>query len=84
MSMPTKWDLTLPVLEITSDDNNHPVKEMITILADKFKLNQDQCEQRLKSGEKRFNNRVRWAAWVLASQAFNKDWDCNVSNHRFG
>lgn len=66
MSMPTKWDLTLPVLEITSDGNSHPVREMITILADKFKLDQEQREQRLKSGEKRFNNRVRWAAWVLA------------------
>jgi restriction system protein len=66
MSMPTKWDLTLPVLEITSDGNSHPVREIITILADKFKLDQEQREQRLKSGEKRFNNRVRWAAWVLA------------------
>ncbi|TFG32449.1 restriction endonuclease [Candidatus Thorarchaeota archaeon] len=66
MPMPTKWDLTLPVLELSSDGQNHPVREMIPVLADRFNLSQEEREQRLKSGERRFNNRTRWAAWVLA------------------
>lgn len=65
MVMPTKWDLTLPVLKICADGGDHPVRKMIPVLAVELNLSQDEKEERLKSGERRFNNRVRWAAWVL-------------------
>ena len=65
MNLPTKWDLELPLLKLVGDGRIHLVRDLIEVLADQFDLMPDQREDVLDSGEKRFNNRVRWAAFEL-------------------
>jgi restriction system protein len=66
MGMPTKYDVTLPVLKHYRDSKSRRVSGIIQDLSKEMGLTQDELDERLDSGEGRFANRTRWAAWELA------------------
>lgn len=62
MPIPTLFDLTLPLLEILNDSNEHNKNEVVELLAIKFQLTEAERKELLPSGiQTRFNNRVDWA-----------------------
>jgi restriction system protein len=69
MSIPTQFELTLPLLEMCKDGEVHTLSEANSYLAKHFNLNDDIIEDRLDSGEKKLSNYTRWAAWHLKKAA---------------
>lgn len=62
MPIPTLFDLTLPLLKLLSDRNEHYKNDVIEMLAMKFQLTEDERKELLPSGiQTRFDNRVDWA-----------------------
>lgn len=62
MSVPDYQSLMLPLLKIAADQNEHSLSEVIEILAQQFKLNDQERKELLPSGKQRkFDNRVHWA-----------------------
>jgi restriction system protein len=66
MSIPDFQSTMLPLLELAADGQEHPVREVVAALADRFKLTPEELAQTLPSGTQGlFYNRTQWAASYL-------------------
>jgi restriction system protein len=66
MPIPDYQSLMLPVLEVSSDNQEHSLRETIQILANKFELSDSEKRELLPSGAQPvFDNRVGWARTYL-------------------
>ena len=66
MTIPDFQTLMRPLLELAQDSNEHTLSEARGVLAEKFKLTEDDKNAVLPSGRaSRFNNRVAWARVYL-------------------
>lgn len=62
MAMPTYEDIMLPFLQTLADGKMHTLKELHVLLADYFKLTEEERQQMLPSGSQlMFYNRLGWA-----------------------
>ena len=66
MSIPDYQSMMLPLLNLIADQTEHSLRETIEVLADKFKLSDDERKEFLPSGQQAiFDNRVGWARTYL-------------------
>lgn len=65
MAIPTHDELMLPFLEVLSDEKQHSKKELVEILGKKFNLTEDEMNELIPSGSKKFSGRVGWARTYL-------------------
>jgi restriction system protein len=66
MAIPDYQTLMLPVLKIASDGQEHRIGDIISQLADEFRLTEEEKQQLLPSGKQAsFANRVGWAKTYL-------------------
>ena len=66
MAIPKYTEAMLPLLRITSDGNEYPRKKLVTLLAEVFKITDDEWEESIPSGgEPLFTNRIGWAVTYL-------------------
>lgn len=78
MPIPDFQTIMLPFLKSVRDGNEYRISEETQSLADEFKLTEDERNERITSGEARFNNRIHWAsthlekAFVLESTGWGK------------
>lgn len=62
MPIPDYQSIMLPLLTLTSDNNEHSLRETIELLATQFNLTDEEREELLPSGTQAiFDNRVGWA-----------------------
>lgn len=62
MPIPDYQTLMLPLLNFASDGREHSIHEAVKVLADQFKLSNDELKELLPSGQQEvFLNRVGWA-----------------------
>jgi restriction system protein len=62
MAIPDYQTIMLPLLKFASDQKEHSIHDAIKILADQFKLSEDDRREMLPSGQQEvFLNRVGWA-----------------------
>lgn len=67
MAIPDFQSLMLPVLEALGDDREHPTKDLIQLMADRFHLSAEERQQLLPSGRQTvIANRTHWAVTYLA------------------
>jgi restriction system protein len=57
--------LLLPLLKLTTDGDEHPLRDITEMLAAEFHLTADERAELLPSGQQRFVNRVGWARTAL-------------------
>lgn len=66
MAIPDYQTLMLPLLKFSSDEKEHTVHEAVKLLADQFKLTDEERKVLLPSGQQEiFFNRVGWARTYL-------------------
>ena len=65
MTIPTFQELMLPILKILNNNQINQMKEIVDELAMQFNLSEDELEELIPSGNKRFSNRVGWAVTHL-------------------
>lgn len=66
MAIPNYQMIMLPLLKITSDEQEHTQEEVVDILAKQFALTETEKKEMLESGRQaRFDNRVAWAKTSL-------------------
>lgn len=65
MAIPDYQTVMLPLLKLTSDGKEHQIREAVNVLADQFKLTDDERKETLPSGGAIFDNRVGWARTYL-------------------
>jgi restriction system protein len=66
MSIPSFEEFLLPLLRLSSDGNEHRLKEAYSYLADEFKLDETQRSELLPSGQSLvYQNRIGWARFFL-------------------
>jgi len=66
MAIPDYQTLMLPVLKLAGDKKEYSLRQAIDILADQFKLSEEERRELLPSGQQtRFVNRVSWARSYL-------------------
>lgn len=66
MAIPDYQTLMLPVLRATSDGREHQMKELISLLIDKYDMTEEEKTQLLPSGTAHvFGSRVAWAKTYL-------------------
>jgi len=65
MSIPTYEECLLPMLRIAADGEVYQVREFRELLADEFKLSEEEREKLLPSGHRVISNRVGWARTYL-------------------
>lgn len=65
MAIPTHDELIIPFLEVLSDNKQHSRKELVEILGKKFSLTEDEINEIIPSGSKKFEGRVGWARTYL-------------------
>ncbi|MFN3151827.1 restriction endonuclease [Bremerella sp.] len=62
MSIPDFQSIMLPFLEVLSDGQERSMKEMVSLLADRFGMSESDLAEVLPSGQQTvFSNRVAWA-----------------------
>ena len=66
MAIPDYQSVMLPLLRLTGDGKEHSLRACISVLADEFKLSEDERSELLPSGKQaRFDNRVGWAGTYM-------------------
>lgn len=66
MSIPDYQSIMLPLLNLIADQKEHSLRETIEVLAERFKLSDDDRKEFLPSGQQAiFDNRVGWARTYL-------------------
>lgn len=65
MPIPSVYDLTLPILRLLGDGQQHYAKDVVEYIGTEFGLTQEEKDVRLKSGTKKFANTVHWAMGYL-------------------
>ena len=66
MPIPDYQTLMLPLLKIAGDGKVHTKREALSVLAEQFKLTEDDRKELLPSGNQAiFDNRVGWARTYL-------------------
>lgn len=66
MAIPDYQTIMLPLLKFASDEKEHSIHEAIKVLADQFKLSNEERRELLPSGQQEvFVNRVGWARTYL-------------------
>jgi restriction system protein len=65
VAIPDYQTIMLPLLEFAGDGQEHPLRETIDALADKFGLTPDERKELLLSGKRVFDDRVGWARTYL-------------------
>lgn len=65
MPIPTKYDLTLPILELLSDGNSHDSSALYNHIGQHFKLTATEINERTSSGRNRLANRISWTRMEL-------------------
>ncbi len=65
MAIPDYQTLMLPLLKLLSDEKPYKTRDAIESLAIFMKLNDDERQELLSSGQRIFNNRVGWARTYL-------------------
>jgi restriction system protein len=67
VTIPGFQDLMLPLLQIASDGQEHSLSQVIDILAEHFRLTNEEKEELLPSGrQSKLDNRVGWSLTYLA------------------
>lgn len=67
MAIPDFQSLMLPVLEALGDGREHPTKDLVQLMADRFRLSAEERQQLLPSGRQTvIANRTHWAVTYLA------------------
>jgi len=61
MAVPDYQSIMLPLLKIAGDGNEHSKNEAIERLAQQFGLSENERNEILQSGQRKFDNRVSWA-----------------------
>jgi restriction system protein len=61
MNIPDFQSIMLPLLEMISDKNIHPIRDVINKLTEKYKLTDEEKNELLASGQTIFYNRASWA-----------------------
>lgn len=78
MTIPDYQELMRPVLKIAGDGKEHRISEVVSQLAQDYKLTESELEELLPSGKQTvFGNRVHWAKTYLSQSKL-------VSNTRWG
>ncbi len=71
MAIPDFQTIMLPLLKLTSDKQEHKVNDLVEVLSDQFKLNEEDRKERLPSGQAfLFINRVNWSRTYLKKAGF--------------
>lgn len=66
MAVPGFQEFMYPFLEILSDENEHSLQEIYTILATRYNLNEEDLTELIPSGkETKFKNRISWVRTYL-------------------
>ena len=65
MPIPTKYDLTLPILELLKDGKRHDSSALFNHIGQCFKLTATEINERTSSGRNRLANRISWARMEL-------------------
>lgn len=66
MSIPDYQSIMLPLLKFAADQEEHSLREAIEILADQYKLSEEERKEMLPSGQQTiFDNRVGWSRTYL-------------------
>jgi restriction system protein len=66
MAIPNYQMIMLPLLKITSDEQEHTQEDVVDTLAKQFALTEAEKKEMLESGRQaRFDNRVAWAKTSL-------------------
>jgi restriction system protein len=65
MTIPDFQTIMLPLLELSSDGKNHNIHDVIDTLGKHFNLTDEELNELIPSGQKRFSNRVGWARTYL-------------------
>ena len=65
MAIPDYQTIMKPLLELLSDGREYKLAEIRDLLAPKFRVTQSERRRQLPSGDKTYNNRVRWASKYL-------------------
>ena len=65
MAIPKVYDLTLPFLKHIASEKEFHVSELTQALGEKFSLTDEELQERHKSGERIFRNRILWASGHL-------------------
>src|SRR5205807_495935 len=67
MAIPDYQSIMLPLLRFAADGNEHPLREAVEGLAEKFRLTDAERRELLPSGQQpTFDNRVAWARTYMA------------------
>jgi len=65
MQIPDYQTVMLPLLEYLADEKEHALREVVKSLAIYFKLSEQQKNETLPGGTKKFANKVGWASKYL-------------------
>ena len=65
MPIPTMYDLTLPILKSLNDGKRHDSSALLNHLAQHFKLQATEINERTSSGRNRLANRISWTRMEL-------------------
>lgn len=65
MSIPNIHDITLPLLELLVDGKDHNFFDLMKTLSKSFELTESDLQERIASGNSRFQNRLGWARTEL-------------------
>jgi restriction system protein len=66
MTVPDYQSIMLPLLKISGDEKEHKFNEVVEILAQQFKLTDEDRKELLQSGKQaKFDNRVGWASTYM-------------------
>ncbi|HOI27244.1 MAG TPA: restriction endonuclease [Paludibacteraceae bacterium] len=71
--IPDYQTIMLPLLKLTSDNEIHKFRDVVELLAEHFKLNENERKELLPSGNQAiFDNRVGWARFYLTKAGLLK------------
>ena len=65
MTIPTLFDITLPLLSLLSDGAEYHGKQLFDLLAKRLALTESELAEQLSPSQSRFRNRVAWACVEL-------------------
>ncbi len=72
MAIPDYQSIMLPLLEYAGDRKEHTSREAIETLAQKLKLDNEELQELLPSGQPIFTNRLNWAKTYLKKSGLLK------------
>ena len=65
MAMPKYYEYMLPVLKVLSDNKEYMNRDLFHIMANQFKLTEEEKRETISSGSLLYTNRINWAITYL-------------------